>query len=177
MNGFTFASCILLGIKVSTANLFSRLHYLVAVSRVWNTPSRLPTRLEIQYWWPEFHSWSPAGNLSWGLSHSKKMINIWNHEDICQQVSYMYFSSRWYFLIKSETNLPVKIPPQQLLSIELNVSKSPWCFQLKYATVRYVCVIILYPHIHSCGLVRATRRVDSCLCFVFHGNYRKKMEC
>ena len=134
MNGFTFASCILLGIKVSTANLFSRLHYLVAVSRVWNTPSRLPTRLEIQYWWPEFHSWSPAGNLSWGLSRSKKMINIWNHEDICQQVSYMYFLSRWYFLIKSETNLPVKIPPQQLLSIQVE------CFQVAMvlsAEIRY----------------------------------------
>ena len=34
VNGFTFASCILLGIKASTANLFSKQHYLVAVSRV-----------------------------------------------------------------------------------------------------------------------------------------------
>ena len=74
---------------------------------------------KIQYWRPEFHSWLPAGDLSCGLSHSKKMINIWNHKDICQQVSYMYFLSSWYSLIKSETNLPVKIPPQQLLSIRV----------------------------------------------------------
>ena len=34
VNGLTFASCILLGtcIKASTANLFSRKHYLVAAS-------------------------------------------------------------------------------------------------------------------------------------------------
>ena len=37
-------------------------------------------------------------------------------------------------------------------------------------------MIIPYPFFHGCGLVRATRWVDSCLCFVFRGNYRKKME-
>ena len=84
------------------------------------TPSRLPMQLKIRYWRPEFHSWLPAGDLSCGLSScSKTMINIWNHEDICQQVSYVYFSSCWYLLIKSETNLPVEIPPQQLLSIRV----------------------------------------------------------
>ena len=37
-------------------------------------------------------------------------------------------------------------------------------------------MIIPYPFFHGYGLVRATRWVDSCLCFVFRGNYRKKME-
>ena len=29
---------------------------------------------------------------------------------------------------------------------------------------------------HSCGLVRATWRLDSCFCFLFRGSYRKKIE-
>ena len=45
------------------------------------------------------------------------MIKNWNLKAICQQVS--YFLSCWYFLIKSETNLPVIIPPQQLRSIRV----------------------------------------------------------
>ena len=133
-------------------------------------------RLKIQYWRPEFHSWSPAGDLSCGLSHLKKMINIWNHEDICQQVSYMYFLSRWYFLIQSETNLPVKIPPQQLLSIQVECFQVAMVLSAEIPLIGYICVIIPYPFFHGYGLVRATRRVDSCLCFVFRGNYRKKME-
>ena len=43
-------------------------------------------------------------------------------------------------------------------------------------SVRYVLCGLVRVIWHSCGLVRATWWLDSCLCFVFCGSYRKKIE-
>ena len=57
VNGFTFASCILLGIKASTAKVFSRQHYLVA-ARV--LQCYLPVLLIKANVWFRFACWWPV---------------------------------------------------------------------------------------------------------------------
>lgn len=58
------------------------------------------------------------------------------------------------FLIKSETNLPVNIPAQQLRSIRVEHFQATMLFPVELREVCYVCGIILYPY--------ATSNVASC---------------
>ena len=54
-----------------------------------------------------------------------------------------------YFLIKSETNLPVNIPAQQLRSIRVEHFQATMLFPVELREVCYVCGIILYPYAAS----------------------------
>ena len=94
-----------------------------------------------------------------------------------------YFLSHWYFLIKIETksscnntsttatiNTSCTFPSRHVVFHSWNTVTE------KIRWVLYVLCWLVRVMWHSCGLVQATWRLDSCLCFVFRGSYGKKIE-
>ena len=103
-----------------------------------------------------------------GLKRSEKLIKNWNVEAICQQVS--YFLPCWYFLITSETNLPVNYNTSTTATINTN-----WTFPSRHVVFSWNMVSML------CTLRTGTSNVAqlwpgmSDMVAMFRGSYRKKI--